>query len=312
MSRSHASPVVLTLLALALPCAGQEPPPAPPTADPAHPAHTAPPVVVAADTVVTRDVPYTTDDGADGAAQRLDVYAPRGAAGLPVVLFVHGGGWNHGDKAEVGAQPKLFNEHGIVLVSLNYRLSPPHLHPAHANDVADAVAWAREHIARYGGDGQRLVLMGHSAGSHVVSFVATDPRPLARRGLRLSDLRGTISLDGSAFDIAERVEKGGEKLAANCRRAFGDDPAAHRDGSPLEHVQADAGIAPFLVVYVKAGTLNHAQSVTFAERLRACGGDARLLHVEGKTHKSLVEDLGTERDAGGRDLVEFVRAVTAS
>lgn len=306
MPRSLAPLIALLFITFA--CAAQEPPARPPTV----PGHTAPPVVVAADTIATRDVAYTADDDDDGPPRLLDVYAPRGAKGLPVVLFVHGGGWNHGDKAEVGAQPKLFNEHGIVLVSLNYRLSPPHLHPAHANDVADAVAWARENIDRFGGDGRRLVLMGHSAGSHVVSFVATDPRPLARRGLSPSDLRGTISLDGSAFDIAERIVKGGEKLAANCRRAFGDDPAAHRDASPLEHVQADVGIAPFLVVYVRAGTLNHSQSVTFAERLRACGGDARLLHVEGKTHKSLVEDLGTERDEGGRELVEFVRAVAAS
>lgn len=202
--------------------------------------------------------------------------------------------------------PKLFNDAGIVLVSIDYRLSPAVQHPEHANDVAATIKWTRDNIARHGGDPNRIFIMGHSAGAHLASFVAIDPRPLARVGLKPSDLRGSIMLDGSAFDIPDRIVKGTEKLAENCRRAFGTDPAQHADASPVNHIAKGKGIAPFLFIYVKEGTLNHAQSKTMTDKLNAAGVPVMMMRVEGKTHASLVADLGTtNQDQAGPMIVNF-------
>src|SRR5580704_10634386 len=138
--------------------------------------------VLADNSVVKTDVAF-----GDDALQRLDVYAPRGVDHAPVVIFVHGGEWTRHDKAEVSYKPKFFNDHGVVFVSTNYRLSPAVAHPAHVSDVASAIRWVHDHAAEFGGDPHKLVVMGHSAGCHLVTLVALDPRYLAKAGLRPTD-----------------------------------------------------------------------------------------------------------------------------
>lgn len=282
--------------------ATQTPDKTPPATQPTtRPADAPPPLVLGKRTRVTPDIAYGADP-----LQKLNVYAPQDVKNAPVLLFVHGGGWTHGDRAEVGSMPKLFNDVGIVLVSIDYRVSPAVQHPEHVNDVAASIKWTRDNISKFGGDPERIVIMGHSAGSHLASFVAIDPRPLARVGLKPSDLRGSIMLDGSAFDIPDRIAKGTEKLAENCRRAFGADPTAQADASPVNHIGRGKGIKPFLFIYVKDGSLNHAQSKTMADKLHDAGVPVTMTRVEGKTHASLVEDLGTtNQDQAGPMIVNF-------
>src|SRR5205814_6082511 len=105
---------------------------------------------------VKRDVPY-----ADPPHERqvLDVYAPPGAKNLPVVFWVHGGGWQTGDKKDVQLKPQAFTEKGFVFVSTNYRLLPAVDMGTIVRDVAKAVRWVHDHIAEYGGDPTRLLVM---------------------------------------------------------------------------------------------------------------------------------------------------------
>src|SRR5262249_31325015 len=109
------------------------PEPAPATQPTTRPEMTPP---IPANTVVNRDIEY-----AHSAAERktLDLYSPRGAKAAPVVVFVHGGEWTKGDKSEVSYKPRFLNEHGVIFVAVNYRLSGTNHHPAQVNDVADAV-----------------------------------------------------------------------------------------------------------------------------------------------------------------------------
>ncbi|MEZ5975203.1 MAG: alpha/beta hydrolase [Planctomycetota bacterium] len=126
------------------------------------------------------------------------MYSPRDAHDAPVVVYVHRGEWIKGDKPEVSFKPKLLNESGTVLVSVNYRLSEEAQHPAQVDDVAAAVRWVYDHIADYGGSPERIVLMGHSAGCHIASMVGLDPRPLAKVGLTPGVLRGVVCWSGGA------------------------------------------------------------------------------------------------------------------
>jgi arylformamidase len=110
---------------------------------------------------VQRGVRYA--DKADE-RQVLDVYAPKGARGLPVVFWIHGGGWQTGDKKDVQLKPQALNDKGFVFVSTNYRLLPAVDMGTIVRDVARAVGWTHKHIADHGGDPKRLFVMGHSAG----------------------------------------------------------------------------------------------------------------------------------------------------
>jgi carboxylesterase type B len=121
---------------------------------------------------VTRDIPYATAHE----RQVLDVYAPEGAKNLPVVFWIHGGGWQAGNKSMVGVKPKAFMEAGFVFVSINYRLLPTVDMTALTSDVATALGWVLKNIATYGGDPARLLVMGHSAGGQLAALMCTDEK----------------------------------------------------------------------------------------------------------------------------------------
>ncbi len=114
----------------------------------------------AAEPRVHRDIPY-----ADPPQERqvLDVYSPPGAKGRPVVFWIHGGGWQTGDKSDVQLKPRAFVDKGFVFVSTNYRLLPAVDMATIVGDVAKSVRWVHDHIGEYGGDPNRLLVMGHSA-----------------------------------------------------------------------------------------------------------------------------------------------------
>src|SRR5215475_7326033 len=106
---------------------------------------------------VKRDIPYTKN--ADK-LQTLDVYSPSNAKGLPVVFWIHGGGWQAGDKTDVQIKPRTFMDKGFVFVSTNYRLLPAVDMATIVRDVARSVRWVHDHIAEHGGDPNRLYIMG--------------------------------------------------------------------------------------------------------------------------------------------------------
>jgi arylformamidase len=303
---------ILPLMAwtgLILPVAAQDLNTANPAAKPPAAEEVKPPIVLTASTVVTRDVPYT--DKVEDKLRTLDIYAPNGARDAAVFVFVHGGGWSKRDKDEVGSQPKLFNSGGMIVVSINYRLAPEVRHPDNAKDVAAAIAWIYKNISKSGGDPNRIVLMGHSAGSHLAALVTTDGRYLAAHGLRRNQLRGVISLDGSAFDIPDRIKNGSPQVAENCRRAFGESAEAQADGSPINHIQGRDPLPPFLLVYLKEGSLNQVQAKRFSELVERSGGKAKLVHIDdGKSHQALCDDLGTDSDHAGPVLIDFLKEVT--
>src|SRR3954471_3878533 len=153
---------------------------------------------------VQKDIAYSE---AGGDRTRLDVYAPADGNGHPVVIWIHGGAWQNGDKAHVRAKPRAFNERGYVLVSLNYRFHPAVTYKEQAGDIAQAIRWVHDHARVYGGDPGCIFLMGHSAGAHLAALVGTDHRYLERAGLKGGDLSGVILLDGAGYDIPRQIEQ---------------------------------------------------------------------------------------------------------
>ncbi len=146
------------------------------------------------------------DDGGDRVAeglaygdlprQKLDIYAPPSAKGLPMVLFIYGGSWNSGSRSEYGFLGRALASRGFVVVVADYRLVPEVLYPDFVTDGALALRWVRDHAVAYGGDPAKLFIMGHSAGAYNAMMVALDPRFPAAAGLRGQVLRGAIGLSG--------------------------------------------------------------------------------------------------------------------
>jgi alpha-beta hydrolase superfamily lysophospholipase len=144
------------------------------------------------------NIPYR--EGADGDRdQCLDLFLPRGLKDYPVVVLVHGGAWMTGDNRACGLYTSVgefLASRGIGAVLPNYRLSPRIKHPSHVRDIARAFAWSHAHIAEHGGSPERMFLVGHSAGGHLVSLLTTDERYLKAEGLSTANIRGTVALSG--------------------------------------------------------------------------------------------------------------------
>jgi acetyl esterase/lipase len=190
---------------------------------------------------VTTDIAY-----GPLARQRLDLYSPADTAGAsPLLLFVHGGVWSGGDKAQFAWLGRRLARQGLSVAVANYRLSPAVRHPAHAQDVAAAAAWLSRHGAEYGGDPQRIYLAGHSAGAHLVSLVALDPAYLAAVGHDATLIRGVVGVSGAAYDLDARYAL--TPFGPAFTLVFGLDPSRWAAAAPLRHVRP--GAPPFLLVH---------------------------------------------------------------
>jgi acetyl esterase/lipase len=137
------------------------------------------------------DLPY-----GDDARQKLDVYAPRRPDHRPVVIVFYGGTWSAGKKSNYAFVGAALAERGYVTVIPDYRLYPEVRFPAFVEDGARAIAWAQQHARDFGGDPDRLVLMGHSAGAHIAALLALNPSYLAAAGVRPHSIAGFIGLSG--------------------------------------------------------------------------------------------------------------------
>jgi acetyl esterase/lipase len=241
----------------------------------------------------------------------MDVYSFKGASRAPVLLFVHGGEWSRGDKADISTKPKFLNENGVIFVSVNYRLSPKDVHPAQVDDVAAAVAWVKGHIAEYGGDSRKIVIMGHSAGCHLVTLVSLNPEPLAKVGLKPSDIRGTVAWSGGMYDLVARA-KGTGLYPPFIKATFGEDENAQRMASPIVYAKNAAKAPPFLIASVDdaASATSREASKMMLDAINEAGGKATTALLVGKTHFTANHELGAPGDKTGAILLDFIRNVT--
>jgi acetyl esterase/lipase len=260
---------------------------------------------------IKRNIPY-----ADPPQERqvLDVYSPPGAKNRPVVFWIHGGGWQTGDKTDVRLKPQALVDHGYVFVSTNYRLLPNVDMGTIVRDIAKSIRWVHDHIAEYGGDPNRLLVMGHSAGAQLAALVCTDDRYLKAEGLSLAIVKGCVPVDGDTYDVPAIIETaetrrrvhGQPQAKYGHREKFGNDPAKHRDLSAVTHVASGKGIPPFLIVYVADHPDTTAQAQRLAAALKDAGIPATLYGGRQTFHSKINDDLGLPDDPGTKALFTFV------
>lgn len=246
---------------------------------------------------VLRDQAYGSDP-----LQRFDVYLPAHASNAPIIVMVHGGAWAFGDKSNgrvVDAKLARWVPRGVVFVSVNYRMLPDTPPLAQAGDVARALVAVQQRAAEWGGDRNKVVLMGHSAGAHLVSLVSAQPallEPGAARWL------GTVSLDSAAFDVTALMQ--GRHLGLY-DRAFGARPADWDAASPTR-VLASAP-PPFLAVCSSRRSDSCPQAEHFVARAAAFGGRASVLR-EDLSHGDINATLG-DASAYTAAVEDFLRSL---
>lgn len=260
---------------------------------------------------VQRDIPYVK---AGHERQVLDIYSPKGAKDLPVVFWIHGGGWQTGDKKDVQIKPQVFASKGFVFVSTNYRLLPSVDMGTIIRDIAKSIRWVHDHISEYGGDPKRVLVMGHSAGAQLAALICIDDRYLKAEGLSLGILKGCVPVDGDTYDVPAIIETAENRNRVHNlpqpkfghRVKFGNDPAKHKDFSAVTHVAKDKGIPPFLIFYVAGQPDTTAQAQRLGNVLKEASVPVTLFGGRETTHNKLNADLGKPDDAATKALVEFL------
>ena len=246
------------------------------------------------------------------ALQKLDYWRPA-AAGSPLIVFVHGGGWKRGDKRNsVGEKPAHFRPQGYAFASVNYRLVPAATVEAQAQDVATALAFLIARAGTLGVDARRVVLMGHSAGAHLVALVGTDMRYLQAAGLGPESLRGIIPLDGACYDVPRQIAEGGDFMHDTYLQAFGRERERQIALSPIHHA-APPNAPAFLILHVQRAD-GSAQSRALAEALTKAGTTAEVHGFDGaglRGHIEINRRLGDPAYAATPVVDEWLRRVFA-
>ena len=260
---------------------------------------------------VKKDIPY-----ASPAAERqvLDIHAPKDAKNLPVVFWIHGGGWQAGDKGGVQEKPRVFVDRGFVFVSTNYRLLPNVEMETIIRDVAKSLGWVHKHIAEHGGDPKRIFVMGHSAGAQLAALVCIDDRYLKAEGVPFDVLKGCVPVDGDTYDVPAIIETaetrrrvhGQPQAKFGHREKFGNDPQKHRDFSAVTHVAKGKEIPPFLILHVAEHPDNTAQAQRLGSVLKDAGISVTVFGAKETNHGRINADIGLPEDPVSKALFDFV------
>ena len=262
---------------------------------------------------LTRDVPYVETGHK---RHVLDIYTAQDAAGksLPVMFWIHGGGWQAGDKSDVALKPKVLTERGFVFVSTNYRLLPEVKMEELMGDVARSIGWVHRNIARYGGDPARIFVGGHSAGAQVAALLCTDDRYLKKEGVSFAALKGCIPVDGDTYDVPKIIMTaeyrqalyGGKMFTFGHRQKFGNDPEKHIELSAVTHVARNKGIPPFLLLYFSGNADTQSQAHILESVLKAAGIPAKSYGKADSNHNRLNDDLGKPDDQATQEWYKFL------
>ena len=226
----------------------------------------------------TEGVAYGSDP-----RQMLDVYQPDAATrNAPMVVFLYGGSWSSGERADYRFVGEALASKGIVAVVADYRLSPAFRYPAFVQDSASAVRWAFDHAAEFGGDAQRIFVMGHSAGAYNAAMVALDSRWLAAVGLTPLRLAGWIGLAGP-YDFLP-IGDAKTQVAFNW-------PDTSADTQPLAYASKASPPALLLAPVNDSVVSPQRSTVAMAQRLKASGVRVESALFDGVSHVTLLASM---------------------
>jgi len=268
---------------------------------------------------IVRNIQYSNLPGSDPIMNRLDLFLPKGKD-WPVMIFVHGGGWNEGDKdlkvagADVyGNIGRYFASQGIGTAVISYRLMPHVDWKTQVSDVAKATGWVYQHIREYHGNPKNIFLAGHSAGAQIASRVALDASALSVIGLSPHLVCGVIPISGVGYNfLNEETDQLGKdegvyqtlfhkkKLSKSLRRKL----------SPIFFAKQSS--PPFLILYAARDQkeIKHS-SQDLSNWLIKVGARSQLYSIPKESHKSTILALSREKSPAALMIV-FIKTMDCS
>ncbi len=256
---------------------------------------------VEAENIEKITIQYKHIEGVHPNLLSLDIYTDPAFEDMPVILYVHGGGLKNGDKTNSAAylaKSDHFIRNGYVYISVNYRLSPDVLSPAHIEDIADAFMHIYNNISEYGGDHNQIFIMGHSAGAYLVSLLATNENYIENAGGNLLMIKGVISLDTWTYMSVESWQE----------EVLSDNPIERFEAVPANHVSGNKGIPPFLIFY-RDGRKDAAvqeDQISFVKLLNDNQIAASVILCKGDSHNRVTQEVGTTGDQKTEIIMEFL------
>jgi acetyl esterase/lipase len=253
-----------------------------------------------------RDVPYCTNAGV---VLKMDIFTPdkKSDKPMPVAVFVHGGGWQHGSKAGGvwlnALQPEL-NRRGFVVASVDYRLAPDYKWPLFMNDVKCSIRFLRANAKRYNIDPKHVGAWGTSAGGHLVAMLGTADKNAKLEGDHYnhesSAVQAVVDMFGPSdipLLVSERqhVQRASIVFGADLKKNGMTNLALLEQASPITYVTRKS--APTLIIHGKRDELVHPnQAQIFYDKLKAAGVPTRLIMVENGTHGLATPDINPSRE----------------
>ncbi|HET9831321.1 MAG TPA: alpha/beta hydrolase [Vicinamibacterales bacterium] len=241
---------------------------------------------------------YFSGEGADKYRHRLDLYVPKGKRDVPVLMFVHGGGFTVGIKDQYAFVGQVFASYGFATAVINYRLSPKATYPGHVQDVARAFAWLRAHASEYGGKTDKIFIAGHSAGATLIAMVGADPAYLHDVGESIEHVAGVIPISGS--------------FTQNGRSAMFQGPTpvdreVVANASAINHV---AGAhPPFLILYGDMDLPRTGEDAKqMAKALVNAGNSAEVHEIASHAHMDMITGVMNPADEALKYTLAFLRA----
>jgi acetyl esterase/lipase len=252
---------------------------------------------------VFRDIVYYDGPYSNPQRQNLDVYEPPGATNSPVVFLVFGGMYRNGEKSRQAYLARTLAREGLEVVAINHRVTDGSLQsvvfPAQEVDVARAFKWTHNHIADYGGNPDKIVLMGHSSGAMLVSLLVTDRSYLVAQGVSPDAIKGVIGVSAGTYDMTVQFNN-----VPGLTDVFGD-LEQFWNASPLKYV--DGTQPPFLVLFASNDMPGFGQDNTaFYQALVDAGSQAELHMIPGRNHQMIIGDAARPGDPARDFMLRFI------
>ncbi|MEM9177201.1 MAG: alpha/beta hydrolase [Myxococcota bacterium] len=259
------------------------------------------------------DLAYRDGAEFDDEKHRLDLFLPaEGTTDWPTLVFVHGGGWTHGDRrlGALGIEPmrnlgRFYAARGYGVVVPSYRLQPGVDWAAQIDDVAAAVAWARENVGRFGGDPDAIALGGHSAGAWLAARVGLADAPLARHGTDRDGLCGLVLVSGAGYDLADEATYAAGASRAYFERRFAGEGDWEAQASVVTNVDAPAPPSLLLTAEGEGPTFER-QSNRLYEVVAPLSPRSKRHEVAGQDHQRILVSMSLEGDPASETALAFL------
>lgn len=249
---------------------------------------------------IEKDISYTPNTES-GTENLLDIYYPKSESPKDVLVFIHGGSWNSGKKDTYWWLGRNMARKNVVTVIINYSLSPASQYEKMAEDCAGALKWVSDSISKYGGNSDRIFLMGHSAGGHLAALINSDPRFFKQQGIP-NPIHGLILNDAFGLDMYQYLSSAEDNDQTNSfLNTFSNDKEVWKTGSPLTYTSSVRN--PHLIfVGERTYPAIQLQSDRLYREFQNAGKAVEFKIIPGKNHVGMI----TQMILGGNKLYKYI------